>query len=124
MSLIEVLVAMLIFSLGLLGMVGLQAQGAKISTESEDRGRAALLANEIVSEMWTSRTLALPQGVLDRWTARLTADGGLPIGTIGTVGPPTVIDGVQVVQVTIQWRSPARPSTDQPSTYVTQVAMP
>ena len=126
MSLIEVLVAILVFSYGVLGMVGLQAQAVKMSAESEDRARAALMANEIVSQMWMSRATTLPQATIDAWVARLQnpAVSGLPSAT-GTIGTPTLIDGVQVVQVTIQWHSVTRTSSDTTqSKYITQVAMP
>src|SRR5258705_5858239 len=85
MSLIEVLVAILVFSFGVLGMVGLQAQAVKLSTDSEDRTRAALLANQIVSEMWMQKTLTLPAATTDAWVARVqdAAVSGLPSANAG-----------------------------------------
>lgn len=41
---IEVLVSLLIFSFGLLGMAGMLARSLTISIDAEDRNRAALLA--------------------------------------------------------------------------------
>lgn len=62
MSLIEVLVSVLIFSVGLLGIVGMQAAAAKASTNAKYRSDAALLANEIIGKMWVSdRTQATLQ---------------------------------------------------------------
>ena len=55
MTLIEVLVSLLIFSFGFLGLIGMQARAVQLSTDAEDRSRAALLANDIVTTMWTQK---------------------------------------------------------------------
>jgi type IV pilus assembly protein PilV len=52
MALIEALVSILIFSFGVLGLIGLQASAINFSVDAEDRNRAALFANEIASSMW------------------------------------------------------------------------
>ena len=124
MSLIEVLLALLIFSLGMLGTVGMQALAVKNSVDAEDRSRAALMANEIVSQMWMAKTLSLPTATVDAWTTRLQNPlaSGLPNAT-GAIATATV-DGVLVGTVTITWRSPARRSTDPVATYITQVSIP
>ena len=57
--LIEALVAILIFSVGILALVGLQATAIKQSTDARYRTEAAALANELIAEMWVSdRTTA------------------------------------------------------------------
>ena len=55
MSLIEVLTAVLIFSIGILGLVGLHARATQFSVSAEDTNRAALLANEMVTAVWLNR---------------------------------------------------------------------
>lgn len=52
--LLEALVALLIFSLGLLGMIGFQAAASKISTDSRFRTEAAMLADELMTKMAAS----------------------------------------------------------------------
>ena len=52
--LLEALVALLIFSLGLLGMVGFQAASTKIATDSRFRTEAAMLADELLAKMTAS----------------------------------------------------------------------
>lgn len=58
--LLEALIAILIFSLGILGSIGLQAASIKQATAAEDRAKAASLANDLISRMWASdhKTLA------------------------------------------------------------------
>ena len=46
-SLIEVLVSILIFSFGIVGLIGLQARALQYSTSAEDTTRAALLASDL-----------------------------------------------------------------------------
>ena len=122
MTLIEVLVSLLIFSFGFLGLIGMQARALQVSTDAEDRSRAALLANEIVSSMWTQNTVNLPTATITAWQARVADQSafGLPASS-GTVSLP---DASGMVQVSITWRSPSRKSTDASSQYFTQVMLP
>jgi type IV pilus assembly protein PilV len=50
--LIEAMVGILIFSFGVLGLVGLQAAMTKAQTSAKTRADASYLANEIVGSMW------------------------------------------------------------------------
>lgn len=54
--LLEVLVAMLIFSIGVLGIVGLQASMTKAQTGSKFRADASFLAQRVIASMWTDRS--------------------------------------------------------------------
>jgi len=51
--LLEALIGVLIFSFGILGIVGLQAQALRHTGESEYRAEAIYLANSLISKMWT-----------------------------------------------------------------------
>jgi type IV pilus assembly protein PilV len=118
-SLIEVLVVLVLFSFGLIGMVGLQARAVQTSVGAEDSARAALLANDIASRMWGERSVTLDADVIEAWNDRVAdvAQGGLPNGE-GTVD---VASGVATIRVT--WRAPHEPSTAT-HVYQTQVQMP
>lgn len=50
--LIEALIALLIFSLGVLGIVGLHSTASKVSGDARYRSEAALMANELIGKMW------------------------------------------------------------------------
>lgn len=65
MTLIEVLVAVLIFSFGLLGLVGLQARATQYGLSAEDANRAALLAAEMTGTMLTTHTVDPAAAVVD-----------------------------------------------------------
>jgi type IV pilus assembly protein PilV len=118
-TLVEVMVAVLVFSFGLLGLVALQARATQYSIGAEDSNRAALLANDIVSTMWTSGTVSLPAATVTAWNARVAdaAAGGLPNGA-GTV----VVAG-NVATVTITWR-PVGAAASVSHTYRTQAVLP
>lgn len=118
-TLIEVMVSVLIFSLGLLGLVGLQARATQQSVAAEDASRAALLAGEIESAMLIRNTVNLPTEVLTAWNTRVadTAGNGLPNGS-GTV---TVAAGVATV--TLIWR-PVQAAAGVQHRFVTQVMLP
>ena len=119
MLLIEVMIAVLIFSFGLLGLVGLQVASTQNSTNAEERTRASMLANDIVSVMWVTNSLN-PSTDIASWKT-LVADstkGGLSNAT----GDVTVVGNVATV--TITWKSPSKKSTENSNQYVTSVAMP
>lgn len=54
-TLLEVLVGILIFSLGILAIVGLQAVSIKGQSDAKYRADAAYLASQIIGFMWTDR---------------------------------------------------------------------
>ena len=57
--LIEVLVAVLVFSLGVLTIVGLQAAAVQHSTHAQQRADAMLLVDDLIGRMWlTDRNFA------------------------------------------------------------------
>lgn len=51
LSLIEILVTVVVLSIGLLGIAGMQAQGVKYSHDSYARSQANMLANELLERM-------------------------------------------------------------------------
>lgn len=54
--LLEALIGMLIFAIGVLGLVGLQSTAIKTATEAKGRSEAAFLANQLIARMWTDRS--------------------------------------------------------------------
>ena len=53
-ALLEALIAILIFSMGILALVGLQAASVKLSSGAQYRTEASLLANQLIGQMWVS----------------------------------------------------------------------
>ncbi|MFT3813233.1 MAG: pilus assembly protein PilV [Acidovorax sp.] len=51
--LLEVLVALLVFMLGILGFIGLQAAMTRATAEADWRANAAYLANDALGRMWS-----------------------------------------------------------------------
>ena len=52
--LLEALIGMLIFSLGILGIVGLQAASLRSTSDAALRAEAVFAANQYIGQMWTS----------------------------------------------------------------------
>ena len=126
MSLIEVLVAILIFSFGIVGLIGLQARALQYSTSAEDTSRAALLANELASTIVLSQPnprtpIVVPAAAYAAWQVRVSdpTTGGVPNGT----GVVTVIDA-NTADITISWLPQAAAAGAQRNKYVTQVIVP
>lgn len=119
-SLIEILVALLLVSIGLLGMVGLQARAVQTSVDAEDSLRAAMLANDISAAMWVQRSVNLPAASITTWQDAVadTAGRGLPSGE----GEVTV-NGNEA-QIEVRWQPPRAQAGDQARHYVTHVVIP
>jgi type IV pilus assembly protein PilV len=101
--LIEALVAILIFSLGIIAIMGLQANSIIQVSQAKFRTDASYLANQIIGKMWIdqdnlgSYATAGSAGRLT-WDTQVAAT--LPQGA-GTI----VVNGTRVT-VTINWRQP------------------
>lgn len=78
--LIEALIAILIFSIGILAVVGMQGVAIKNVTESKYRSEAAFLANELLAQMWTDA------GNINSYA--YPGSGTVP-AKLGTITPPT-----------------------------------
>jgi Tfp pilus assembly protein PilV len=55
--LLEALIAILIFSLGILSLVALQATAIQLTGDAKYRTDATLLANRLIGQMWVSNDL-------------------------------------------------------------------
>lgn len=133
--LIEALIAILIFSIGVLGIIGLQGSAVKASTDAKYRSEAALLANELIGRMWASdRTQATLQAAYSSangaayqqwaWIGSVAATPGTALnaaqGTVlwtlpgASANPPTVVIAPSVgtvvpssvVTITVFWQLP------------------
>jgi|APTNR8051073442_1049403.scaffolds.fasta_scaffold02070_10 type IV pilus assembly protein PilV len=126
MILIEALLAILVFSLGILALVGLQAAAVKQSADAKYRTEAALLANEIIGQMWVSdRTTSVLQANFNspggatyvNWLGRVS--GVLPGVVANSPTAPTIaIDAEGIATVTVAWNAPNEPAGTPPHQYV------
>ena len=125
LTLIEVLVAILIFSFGLLGFVGLQARAIQFSIGAEDSNRASLLANEMATTMLMLKKADVsdPQVAAEivKWQDRAASSAifGLPnaAAAASNVG--------NVATLTVTWRanSVAASAANAENRYVTNVVI-
>jgi type IV pilus assembly protein PilV len=121
--LLEALIGILIFSLGILAMVSMQAVGIKLATDSRDRAEASNLASQLVGEMWLDRaalaSYTYPGGTapaLATWIAQVNAAlpdaaANPPIVTVGA-SPLGAAVGTQTT-VTLRWKSPTEATVHQ-----------
>lgn len=77
-ALIEVLVSLVIFSLGVVGLMGMQTRALQASTDAQDRSMAAMLANSVTSEMWAIKSTSLGNSAVEAWKEQVS--GALPRG--------------------------------------------
>lgn len=122
--LMEVMSAILIFSLGVLSILQLQSVSIKQSSGAGYRATAALLANDLISRMWVSdktpatlqSNFSSPSGAsYTPWQSTVTASG-LPnassnVSITSQPGGGTTPTSSSQVTVTIYWQAPG--DTDQ-----------
>jgi len=119
--LLEALIGILIFSLGVLGIVGLQARAIRFTNDAQFRAEAMYLANSLVSQMWTDDRALLKTkydstaggvGYTAFQTRVNTALAGatIPAPVVIVDGPPPLPQAnsatSNVVQVQISWQMP------------------
>lgn len=137
-ALVEALIAILLFSLGILGVVAMQARSVQMLTEATLRSQAAQHATDLIAEMWLTdpaqranlyASSAAAPVRYDAWKERLqTGSRALP-GAVAT--PPQVVvntiqtpysmlstgnQTVSAVTVTIFWTPPGAAA---PNSYTT-----
>jgi type IV pilus assembly protein PilV len=121
MALLECMMALLIFSVGVLGLLGLEARVMNISTDSENRNRAAMLAGEVASQMWLHNTVdpTAPAIIAAGANAGDETQGGVPGGVV-TV---TQIGTTNAADITVSWHE-VSDATGASSTLTTRVVLP
>lgn len=93
--LIEALVSVLIFSMGILALVGLQGAMVKNSSDAKYRSDASFIAQEYLGRMWVTNVLA------DFENEDPTPIAQLPNGTI-----KVEVDARRFATVTVEWQAP------------------
>lgn len=96
-ALLEGLIAIVIFSMGVLALVSLQANSMKATTASKARVDASMVANQRIAAMWADRN-SLASYV--ETNTSLASSVGLPSGK-----RTTAVNG-SLVTVTVTWRMP------------------
>jgi len=74
-TLLEILIALIILSIGLLGLAGLQANSLKNNNSAYQRTQASLLANEMLDRIRANRQ-GLEAGAYDAIDSTATSDPG------------------------------------------------
>ena len=123
--LLEALVAILIFSVGILAVVGMQATAVKAASDARHRSEASLLANELLGQMWVSnRTTATLQtnfqgsaGSGGTYYNSWYADVQAALPGADTNPPSVVIDNAGIVTIVVQWKLPSELSTASAHNY-------
>jgi type IV pilus assembly protein PilV len=117
--LIEAMLAIVIFSIGVLAVVGLQAAMIKNADESKFRAEASYIAQKRIGEIWaagTSNTV-----VLDTFLETDTNISALLPGGKRTVALTTPGD-YQQFQVTVKWTRPGAGATEHNYTTTASIA--
>jgi len=134
--LLEALIAILIFSIGILAVVGMQSIAIKDVTSAKYRSEAAYLAQELLSQMWTDNgnigtyaytgTGTVPTKIAN-WVAKVQqklpdSTNQLPIVTLTNPTPNAVTPTGATVQITVRWRLPEEITQNLPAHTHTVIA--
>ncbi len=100
---LEALVSILLFSMGVLALVGLQSTMIKNTSDSQYRSQASFIAQQWLGIMWSNPAAAnLPLNAINSSDSRYNISNLLPNGT-----RTVTVSGVQVT-VTINWQQPGK----------------
>lgn len=98
--LLESMIAILIFSMGILALVGLQTAMVKNTSDAKYRSEAAFAAQQKLGEIWTNAR-NLPGGLADYAVVDENISALLPDGK-----RTVIISPERVVTVTVTWQLP------------------
>lgn len=99
-ALLEALIAILIFSLGILGLIGLQANATKTASQAKYRIDASQLASQRIGTIWVDQTNLASYNETDS-----------PVAVLPNGKRTTVVVGNQVT-VTVSWQAPGDASVN------------
>jgi type IV pilus assembly protein PilV len=108
--LIEALVAILIFTLGIIAVLGMQSASILQVSQSKYRTDASYLANQIIGKMWGDRA-NLPSYATSGSAGRASWDS-VVAATLPN-GAATITAAGSNVVVTIRWRAPDETNNHQ-----------
>lgn len=117
-ALVEGLLAIVVFSVGLIGLLMLLAATQVDSANAHYRSVASLLASDLVARMWNGdRSAAALKARFEDgqapeyldWLQRVQA--ALPGVTLTNLPPQVTIDPTRNVTIELRWRSPGESST-------------
>jgi type IV pilus assembly protein PilV len=116
-------VSLLIFSFGVLGLIGLQASAINFSEDAEDRNRASVLANEIASGMWLAGSVTVPAAQLTTWQTQVAdpTHTGLPNGTVAITPTAGTTNSADIL---ITWKPHSDTAAQQTRQFTTRVILP
>lgn len=117
--LIEALIGLLIFMLGILALIGMQGIAMQYTIDAKFRSEASFLTNQIIGTMWVDRAnigaydTTSGAGTTQRTAWISSVQETLPGATAGNA-PTIAISGRQAT-VTVSWQRPgeAAPSRHQ-----------
>jgi len=116
--LLEVLLAIVIFAIGVVGLIGVQAVSARNATAAKYRSDATLLVNQLLGKMWVSdrSTTALQTNFNTGGSAYNTWLASVSSALPGVAAnPPTVaVDSSGIVSVAVYWVAPGEAQSGTP----------
>lgn len=132
--LLEALISILIFSMGILAIVALQANSIKLASDSKYRSDANLLANQLIGEMWVAHTSPTFVGDFStgggRYLAWVNSSVASTLPTTGVSAPTVTITQTTLaaastvsstVNIDIYWSVPGEsPGTSSAHRYTTR----
>ena len=108
MAFIEVLVAVLLVTLGILGLVGMQSASVNMLSDTRYRVEAAGLVDELLSRIWTETGAnnVLPTYAND--ATALPADWLIKVNRLpgAAANPPLIEANDNVIVLTVRWQPP------------------
>lgn len=118
---LEAMIGILVFSFGVLGLVGLQAQSIRHVNDAQFRGEAVYLAQSLLSKMWADD----PQTLAAKYQAGGAAynqfkemvkslpGGADPVNAPNVVVAPGPSTGSSRVTITVFWINPGETVNEQ-----------
>lgn len=105
-SLLEVLVAVTIFALGILGLLGMNATALSFFSDAKYRTDAAMLADRLINQVWVDRVNISSYAYASGTGGTAVTSWATDVRNTLPAGNATVVVTGSQVQVTVTWQPP------------------
>ncbi len=122
--LLDALIAILIFAIGILGIVKLQSSAVGFASDAKFRSDAGMLADQVIGRMWASDPTMLAAdyvGAAGSGGPRYTTWNGLVVDALPAGVGTITVDAAKVATVTVAWNNPGD-NVNHTYTSVTQIS--
>lgn len=102
---LEALIGILIFSMGILALVAMQSVAISQTTDARYRSEAAFLTDRLIGDIWANRGNNIST-LTTNWIAEINGSSPPLLPNATGANAPTVVTAGNQITITVFWQAP------------------